>query len=167
MLYSICERVLAAKKGLVLSLFNIYFKQTAFSTDTVQAPTITCPSDMDNIPKEPGQSYAIVKWQLPVPSTNSNETLELSGLRSPQKRDVGKTHISYEVTDSSGLSSSCTFFINVKGSHCFDLNVIKSWKFKHYSKTHLINTVMNGPWEFGCLDGVAVLKKKGQTSRLV
>jgi len=80
----------------------------------IQAPSITCPPDMDNIPTEPGQSYADVKWQLPVLNDNSNENLILTGSRPPQKLDVGKKHITYKVTDSSGLSRSCIFFIHVK-----------------------------------------------------
>ena len=91
-------------------------QEFASLTDT-QAPNITCPPDMDNIPTEAGQSYANVKWQLPVPTDNSNEALKLDGLRPPQKLDVGKTHITYKVTDSSGLSSSCMFSIHVKGTH--------------------------------------------------
>ena len=109
-------------------------KQTAFSTD-IQAPSITCPPDMDNIPTEPGQSYANVKWQLPVYNDNSNESLTLNGLRPPQKLDVGKKHITYKVTDSSGLSKSCIFFIHVKGTHCiFPIypKGIKSFKVLHY-----------------------------------
>jgi len=80
----------------------------------IQAPSITCPSDMDNIPTRPGQSYAIVTWQIPVPTDNSNESLTLTGLRPPQKLDVGKKYITYKATDSSGLSTSCVFFIHVK-----------------------------------------------------
>jgi len=99
---------------------NIHFKQTAFSTD-IQAPSITCPPDMDNIPTEPGKSYANVNWQLPVLNDNSNENLILTGSRPPQKLDVGKKHITYKVTDSSGLSRSCIFFIHVKGTHCIYL----------------------------------------------
>ena len=34
--------------------------QLASSTD-IQAPSITCPPDMDNISTEPGQSYASVQ----------------------------------------------------------------------------------------------------------
>ena len=90
--------------------------QASFSTD-IQAPSITCPPDMDNIPTEPGQSYADVKWQLPVPTDNSNEPLALDGLQPPQKLDVGIKHITYKVTDSSGLSRSCMFFIHVKGKY--------------------------------------------------
>ncbi|XP_044183159.1 uncharacterized protein LOC114968057 isoform X2 [Acropora millepora] len=80
----------------------------------IQAPSITCPPDMDNIPTEPGQSYASVQWQLPVSTDNSNESLTLTGLRPPQKLNVGKRYITYTVTDSSGLSRGCVFVIHIK-----------------------------------------------------
>lgn len=98
--------------------------QLASSTD-IQAPSITCPPDMDNISTEPGQSYASVQWQLPVPTDNSNEPLTLTGLRPPQKLKVGKTPITYKVTDSSGLSRSCVFVIYIKGTHCISNCSIK------------------------------------------
>lgn len=81
---------------------------------------------MDDIPTEPGQSYAIVNWQLPLPTDNSNETLRLDGLRPPQKMNVGKKHITYKVTDSSGLSISCQSTVYVKGMWCIHLCDIKS-----------------------------------------
>ena len=96
----------------------MYFKPTSLLTD-IQAPKITCPPDMENIPTEPGQSYAIVTWQIPVPTDNSNDSLTLDGLRPPQKLNVGRENITYKVIDSSGLSSSCMFFIHVKGAYCF------------------------------------------------
>ncbi|XP_015750073.1 PREDICTED: sushi, von Willebrand factor type A, EGF and pentraxin domain-containing protein 1-like [Acropora digitifera] len=80
----------------------------------IQAPSITCPPDMDNIPTEPGQSYASVQWQLPVSTDNSNEPLTLTGLRPPQKLNIGKRYITYTVTDSSGLSRGCVFVIHIK-----------------------------------------------------
>ena len=76
---------------------------------------------MDNIPTEPGQSYANAEWQLPDYADNSNETLTPIGLQPPLKIDVGKTYITYNVTDKSGLSGSCEFFIHVKGTHCINL----------------------------------------------
>ena len=76
---------------------------------------------MENVPTEPGQSYAIVTWQMPVPTDNSNDSLILDGLRPPQKLNVGKENITYIVTDSSGLSRSCMFFIHVKGTYCIYL----------------------------------------------
>ena len=101
--------------------------QLASSTD-IQAPSITCPPDMDNISTEPGQSYASVQWQLPVPTDNSNEPLTLTGLRPPQKLKVGKTPITYKVTDSSGLSRSCVFVIYIKGTHWISNCSIKPFR---------------------------------------
>jgi len=63
---------------------------------------------------EPGQSYANVTWRVPVPTDNSNEPLNLSGLLPPQQLNVGRTNITYDVRDSAGLSSSCLFSILVK-----------------------------------------------------
>ncbi|CAH3164729.1 unnamed protein product [Pocillopora meandrina] len=79
----------------------------------IQHPRIQCPLDMTT-PTKTGQSYANVTWKLPVPTDNSNEHLILTGLTPPQKFNVGTNHITYKVTDSSRLSSSCTFSIQVK-----------------------------------------------------
>ena len=62
-----------------------------------------------------GQSYATVTWQAPVPTDNSNDPLNLSGLLPPQQLNVGRANIRYDVTDSAGLSSSCVFSVHVKG----------------------------------------------------
>ena len=98
---------------------------------------------MDNIPTEPGQSFARVHWQLPVPTDNSNEPLTLTGLRPPQRINVGKKHITYRVTDSSGLSRSCVFFIHIKGTNCISISLIKKKKpflvvTKLFRKYHII-----------------------------
>ena len=85
---------------------------------------------MDNILTEPGQSFANVKWQLPVYADNSNEPLTLNGSRPPQKINVGKKYITYKVTDTSGLSGSCEFFIHVKGTHCIHLKWVQPYTFK-------------------------------------
>ena len=65
---------------------------------------------------ERGQSYATATWNVPVPTDNSNEPLKLSGLRPPLRLKVGNTHIRYDVTDSAGLSRSCVFSIDVRGT---------------------------------------------------
>ena len=72
------------------------------------------------IPTESGQSYANVTWQVPNPTDNSNAPLRLSGVMPPQKLNVGQKQITYKVTDSSGLSKSCKFSINVKGKYDLD-----------------------------------------------
>ena len=103
---------------------------TIFFPTDIQHPRIQCPLDM-TIPTETGRSYANVTWKLPVPTDNSNEHLILTGLTPPQKFNVGTNHITYKVTDSSGLSSSCTFSIQVKGMSaytslilCVDISLI-------------------------------------------
>lgn len=72
---------------------------------------------MHDITTEPGQPYADVSWQVPVPTDNSKEPLDLNGPRPPQKLNVGVNYITYTVTDSSGLSDSCLFEVNVIGMH--------------------------------------------------
>lgn len=94
-------------------LQNSTWSGVASSCQDIQHPRIQCPLDMTT-PTETGQSYANVIWKLPVPTDNSNEHLILTGLTPPQKFNVGTNHITYKVTDSSGLSSSCTFSIQVK-----------------------------------------------------
>ena len=63
-----------------------------------------------------GKANATVKWQVPVPTDNSNNSLNLRGLYPPQVLNVGQTYIRYHVTDSAGLNASCVFSINVKGT---------------------------------------------------
>ena len=65
---------------------------------------------------ETRQSHAMVTWQVPVPTDNSNEPMNLSGLLPPQMLNAGQTQIRYGVIDSAGLNESCTFSINVKGT---------------------------------------------------
>ena len=67
------------------------------------------------VPTDTGQSYAVVTWKVPVPTDNSNEPLNRSGLLPPQRLNVGQTPIRYDVADSAGLKSSCEFLIHVKG----------------------------------------------------
>lgn len=85
------------------------------SLTDIAPPSIKCPASTE-VSTETGQSYATVTWDVPVPTDNSNEHLNVSGLRPPQKLDFGKTYIRYKVTDSAGLSSNCVFSIDVKGA---------------------------------------------------
>ena len=55
-------------------------------------------------------------WNIPVTKDNSIGRLNLSGLDPPQTLQVGTTNITYYVTDSAGLGSSCTFSVLVKGN---------------------------------------------------
>ena len=68
------------------------------------------------VPTDTGQSYANVTWKVPIPTDNSDDPLNISGLIPPQQLKVGYTHIRYDVTDSAGLRSSCVFSIHVKGT---------------------------------------------------
>lgn len=79
----------------------------------VQPPRIQCPPDQE-LHTETGQAYAVVTWEVPVPSDNSNMSLSLKGLRPPQRFVAGRYPVKYEVTDTAGLSASCTFSIHVK-----------------------------------------------------
>ena len=94
----------------------IYFSFFIFNTIDVQPPSIQCPPNQE-LPTETGQSYAIVTWEVPVHSDNSNMSLSLKGLRPPQQFYVGRDNVTYEVTDTAGLSTSCTFSIHVKGAY--------------------------------------------------
>ncbi|XP_015761127.1 PREDICTED: uncharacterized protein LOC107340287 [Acropora digitifera] len=79
----------------------------------IAPPEIKCPPSIV-LPTEPGQSYATATWNVPVPTDNSNEPLNASGLQPPQQFNVGNTNIRYDVTDSAGLSSSCVFSVDVR-----------------------------------------------------
>ena len=95
-----------------------------YNTIDVQPPSIQCPPNQE-LSTETGQSYAIVTWEVPVPSDNSNVSLSLKGLRPPQQFYVGRHYVRYEVTDTAELSTSCTFSIDVKGAYfllCFELH---------------------------------------------
>ncbi|XP_068706774.1 uncharacterized protein [Montipora foliosa] len=79
----------------------------------IQRPNLRCPPDME-VPTITGQSYANVSWQVPVPTDNSNEPLNLTGLSPPLQLNVDRTEIKYEVIDSAGLKTGCAFSIHVK-----------------------------------------------------
>ena len=66
-------------------------------------------------PTVAGKSYAIVTWQVPVPTDNSKGFLNLSGVLPPQRMNVGTNVIRYDVTDLEGLKGDCHFSIQVKG----------------------------------------------------
>ena len=88
-------------------------RKIALLTD-IQPPSIQCPPNMET-PTAAGKSYAIVTWQVPVPTDNSKGPLNLSGLLPPQRMNVGTNLIRYDVTDSEGLKVDCVFSIRVKG----------------------------------------------------
>ena len=105
---------------LLYSLKNMYiyiyiYIYIFFNTVDFQPPSIQCPPNQE-LPTETGQSYATVTWEVPVPSDNSNMSLSLKGLRPPHQFYVGRDYVRYEVTDTAGLSTGCTFSIHVKGA---------------------------------------------------
>ena len=87
---------------------------TASLTD-IAPPNIQCPPSI-LVRTDPGQSYATTSWKVPVPTDNFNEPLNVRSKRPPQPLNVGKNYIRYDVTDSAGLSSSCVFSIEVRGT---------------------------------------------------
>ena len=85
------------------------------SLTDIAPPNIQCPPSIE-VPTDHGKSYATTTWNVPDPTDNSNEPLNVRGKRPPRRLNVGKTNIRYDVTDSAGLSSSCDFSIVVKGT---------------------------------------------------
>ena len=85
------------------------------SLTDIAPPNIQCPQNI-LVRTDPGQSYATTTWNVAVPTDNSNEPLKVRGLQPLQKFNVGYTNIKYDVTDSAGLSSSCVFSIEVRGT---------------------------------------------------
>lgn len=97
-----------------MTVLTLFVKVVVSSTD-IQSPSIQCPASLEVL-AEKDKSYAIVTWRLPVPTDNSNEQLNLTGLRPPQQLQVGHTKIVYYVEDSAGLNKSCVFSVKVKGT---------------------------------------------------
>ena len=105
---------------LTVQLFQVKFtliRSLSSVSSDVQRPEIKCPSNIE-VETETGQSHATLNWTIPVPTDNSNKTLKAIGLYPPQQVEAGRTEITYNVTDSAGLTSSCKFTVNVKGIYC-------------------------------------------------
>jgi hypothetical protein len=87
--------------------------QTVTVNDT-EPPTISCPA---NITKnnDPGQCGAVVTYTAPVGSDNcpGATTARTAGLPSGSTFPVGTTTNTFEVTDSSGNKTSCSFTVTV------------------------------------------------------
>jgi uncharacterized repeat protein (TIGR01451 family) len=87
--------------------------QTVTVNDT-ENPTISCPG---NITKnnDPGQCSAVVTYTAPVGSDNcpGATTAQTAGLPSGSTFPVGTTTNTFEVTDSSGNKTSCSFTVTV------------------------------------------------------
>jgi uncharacterized repeat protein (TIGR01451 family) len=87
--------------------------QTVTVNDT-ESPTISCPG---NITKnnDPGVCGAVVTYTTPVGSDNcpGASTAQTAGLPSGSTFPVGTTTNTFEVTDSSGNKTSCSFTVTV------------------------------------------------------
>jgi hypothetical protein len=87
--------------------------QTVTVNDT-EPPTISCPSNItkDN---DPGTCGAVVTYTTPVGSDNcpGATTAQTAGLPSGSTFPVGTTTNTFEVTDSSGNKTSCSFTVTV------------------------------------------------------
>ncbi|HEY3104423.1 MAG TPA: HYR domain-containing protein [Pyrinomonadaceae bacterium] len=87
--------------------------QSVTVNDT-EAPTISCPA---NITKnnDPGVCGAVVTYTAPVGSDNcpGATTAQTAGLPSGSTFPVGTTTNTFEVTDSSGNKTSCSFTVTV------------------------------------------------------
>jgi uncharacterized repeat protein (TIGR01451 family) len=88
-------------------------QQTVTVNDT-ENPTITCPA---NITKnnDPGVCGAVVTYSTPVGQDNcpGATTAQTAGLPSGSTFPVGTTTNTFEVTDSSGNKTSCSFTVTV------------------------------------------------------
>ncbi|UKN00093.1 HYR domain-containing protein [Paracrocinitomix mangrovi] len=79
-----------------------------------EAPTITCPADI-TVNNDPGVCGAIVTYTLPNGLDNcpGATTILTAGQASGTLFPVGTTTVSYQVTDASGNTASCSFDIIV------------------------------------------------------
>lgn len=87
--------------------------QTITVNDT-QAPAISCPASII-APFNPGVNGAVVNYTTPVGTDNcpGATTTRTAGLASGATFPLGKTTVTYTVTDAAGLSSSCSFTVTV------------------------------------------------------
>ncbi|HKL35725.1 MAG TPA: HYR domain-containing protein, partial [Salegentibacter sp.] len=80
-----------------------------------QAPVIACPEDIQ-LNVELGTATAVVNYDAISATDNCSETsIELiEGFASGEEFPVGETTVTYEVTDASGNSVSCSFVVMVE-----------------------------------------------------
>jgi hypothetical protein len=84
------------------------------TVNDVQAPTISCPSNINSIATS--AAGAVVNYTTPVGVDNcSSTTVMTSGLASGSTFSIGETIVTYQVTDASGLTAQCSFTITVVG----------------------------------------------------
>ncbi|MDB9961531.1 HYR domain-containing protein, partial [Oceanihabitans sp.] len=85
------------------------------TVNDTEAPTITCPSDINEIATS--ASGTVVNYTAPTGTDNCSATTALittlypSGATFP----IGTTTVTYEVTDSAGLTANCSFTVTVTG----------------------------------------------------
>ena len=77
-----------------------------------EAPVITCPLDI-KVANDPGECYAIVVWNEPVPTDNCPNTSIASTHNPGDPFPVGTTTVTYTVTDAAGNEATCSFDITV------------------------------------------------------
>ncbi|PVD22127.1 hypothetical protein C0Q70_17931 [Pomacea canaliculata] len=82
-----------------------------------QPPKITCPYNI-NVNAEKGKTSATVSWSPIVASDNSGSVTVITSMTSPIVLNEGMYTITAKAFDSSGLSSSCSFSVNVNVNRC-------------------------------------------------
>ncbi|NRB36827.1 MAG: HYR domain-containing protein, partial [Rhodobacteraceae bacterium] len=84
------------------------------TTEDTTLPQISCPSDITTT-TDLGLCGAVVTYTTPVGTDNCSgvSTSMTSGLASGDTFPVGSTTVTYEVTDTSGNTSSCSFTVTV------------------------------------------------------
>ncbi|MBT8278977.1 MAG: HYR domain-containing protein [Bacteroidia bacterium] len=76
-------------------------------------PTITCPGDM-NLSTDPGSCTALVNYTIITSDNCPGEVLvQTAGLASGSQFPIGTTTNSFEVTDSAGVTATCSFDITI------------------------------------------------------
>ncbi|UKN03859.1 HYR domain-containing protein [Paracrocinitomix mangrovi] len=79
-----------------------------------EAPTISCPADI-NVNNDLGSCGAIVTYTIPVGADNcpGSATAMTAGQASGTLFPIGTTTVTYQVTDASGNTASCSFNVTV------------------------------------------------------
>ncbi|MFN9799772.1 MAG: HYR domain-containing protein, partial [Bacteroidota bacterium] len=80
----------------------------------IEAPEITCPADI-TLNNDPGACGAVVDYALPVGIDNcaDAQTIQLAGIAPGGLFPVGTTVNTFEVTDASGNTATCSFNVTV------------------------------------------------------
>ena len=86
-----------------------------FKTDAEKPVFMNVPESLA-VNTDPGMPTAVVSWQQPSATDNSDEPLTISSnFNSGDKFPIGITTITYTATDSSGNEESVMFTITVSG----------------------------------------------------